>query len=69
MYSNLLGEFLGTFMLVLLGCGVVANVCLRKAKVARTGDMHGCLLQARSSGAGLHSDFPRYSDLIKEVYI
>ncbi len=32
MYSNLLGEFMGTFLLVLLGCGVVANVCLKKTK-------------------------------------
>jgi len=37
MYSNLLGEFLGTFMLVVLGCGVVVNVCLKKTKSENSG--------------------------------
>jgi len=32
MYENLLGEFLGTMVLVIFGCGVVANVCLKKTK-------------------------------------
>jgi glycerol uptake facilitator-like aquaporin len=34
MYSNLPGEFLGTFMLVILGCGVVVNVCLKKTNLS-----------------------------------
>ncbi|HEY9159982.1 MAG TPA: MIP/aquaporin family protein [Desulfomonilia bacterium] len=37
MYGNLLGEFLGTLMLVVLGCGVVANVCLKKTKGENSG--------------------------------
>jgi len=32
MYSNLLGEFLGTMVLIIFGCGAVANVTLKKSK-------------------------------------
>ncbi len=39
MYNNLLGEFLGTTVLVLFGCGVVANVCLKKSKAEGSGWM------------------------------
>lgn len=30
--GNLLGEFFGTLVLIVLGCGVVANMCLSKSK-------------------------------------
>ena len=30
--SNLLGEFMGTLVLIVFGCGVVANVCLKETK-------------------------------------
>jgi len=35
--SNLLGEFLGTAVLMLLGCGVCANVTLKKSKAEGAG--------------------------------
>jgi glycerol uptake facilitator protein len=37
MYSNLLGEFLGTMFLIILGDGVVANVLLKKSKGENSG--------------------------------
>lgn len=30
--TNLMGEFFGTMVLIILGCGVVANVCLQNSK-------------------------------------
>ena len=37
MYSNLLGEFLGTAVLLIFGCGVVANVLLKGSKGENSG--------------------------------
>ena len=35
--DNLLGEFLGTVVLIIFGCGVVANVCLKGSKGENAG--------------------------------
>ncbi len=35
--TNLLGEFLGTAVLLIFGCGVVANVCLKGSKGENSG--------------------------------
>ncbi len=35
--TNLLGEFLGTMVLIVFGCGVVANVLLKKSKAEGAG--------------------------------
>ncbi len=35
--TNLVGEFFGTMVLIILGCGVVANVCLQNSKAERGG--------------------------------
>ena len=37
MYENLLGEFLGTAVLLIFGCGVVANVLLTNSKGQNSG--------------------------------
>ena len=37
MYENLLGEFLGTAVLLIFGCGVVANVLLKGSKGENSG--------------------------------
>lgn len=49
--DNLLGEFLGTAVLLIMGCGVVANVCLKGSKgegggwiVITTGWAMACML-------------------------
>ncbi|PYU07669.1 MAG: aquaporin, partial [Acidobacteria bacterium] len=39
MHSPLLGEFLGTMMLILLGDGVVAGVLLKRSKAEASGWM------------------------------
>lgn len=47
--SNLLGEFLGTMVLIIFGCGVVANVCLKKSK----GEGSGWIVIATGWGFGV----------------
>ncbi|WP_407947308.1 MIP/aquaporin family protein [Pectinatus sottacetonis] len=37
MMDNLFGEFLGTAVLIIFGCGVVANVCLKGSKGENSG--------------------------------
>lgn len=37
--TNLLGEFVGTLVLIVFGCGVVANVCLKGSKAEGAGWM------------------------------
>lgn len=47
--SNLLGEFFGTAVLIILGCGVCANVCLKKSK----GEGSGWIVIATGWGFGV----------------
>ena len=53
MHGPLLGEFMGTMVLVLLGDGVVVNVVLRKSK----GEGAGWIVIATGWGLGVTGSF------------